>query len=85
MDSIFKTGQAILLDQNLNIINKVPVEKLPEMVNTKFYAIVMDGILTRELYEVLQKTGCEYVVCIEAVQKGEKPKVYTIKDLEKVQ
>ncbi len=88
MNDIFKTDQALLLDENFNILNKVPVEKLGEIIlkhNNVAY-LVIDGILTRELLELIEKsTNIKYVVCIDSIQKSSnKVKIYTISDLDKV-
>ena len=46
----------------------------------------MDGILTRELLELIEKsTNIKYIVCIDSIQKSSnKVKIYTISDLDKV-
>jgi len=87
MEAVFKTEQVILLDGNLNILNKVPVSKLIDALrSSNAFAIVMDGVLTRELLESILKVGSiRYIVCLDAVQKNhDKIKIYTIKDLDKV-
>ncbi len=87
MEAVFKTEQVILLDGNLNILNKVPVSKLIDALrSSNAFAIVMDGVLTRELLESIEKVGSiRYIVCLDAVQKNhDKIKIYTIKDLDKV-
>jgi len=86
MEEIFRTEQAILLNENLDIINKIPITKLPEIIkSSNAYAIVMDGILTRELLEAMNETNIKYIVCLEATQKKhDKIKVYTIKDLDRI-
>jgi len=88
MNDVFKTDQALLLDDNFNILNKVPVEKLGEIIlkHNNLAYLVMDGILTRELLELIEKsTNIKYVVCIDSIQKSSnKVKIYTISDLDKV-
>lgn len=88
MENVFKTDQAVLLDDNLNVINKVPVEKLDEvlMKSQNISYLVMDGILTRELLELIERnTNIKYVICIDSIQKSSnKVKIYTISDLDKV-
>ena len=88
MESVFKTDQAVLLDDNFNIINKVPVEKLDEilMKSQNISYLVMDGILTRELLELIEKnTNIKYVVCLDSIQKSSnKIKIFTLSDLDKV-
>jgi DNA primase len=87
-ENIFKTDQAVLLDENFNIINKIPVEKLDEVLikNPNISYLVMDGILTRELLELIEKnTNIKYVVCLDSIQKSSnKVKIFTISDLDKV-
>ncbi len=88
MENVFKSDQAILLDDNFNIINKVPVEKLDEILikSPNISYLVMDGILTRELLELIEKnTNIKYVVCLDSIQKSSnKVKIYTLSDLDKV-
>jgi len=86
MEKTFKTEQAILLDENLNLINKVPIDKVGNVVkNTRAFALVMDGILTRELLEEVKKTPIKYIVCLDSVQKNhDRIKIYTIKDLDRI-
>jgi len=88
INDVFKTDQALLLDDNFNILNKVPVEKLGEIIlkHNNLAYLVMDGILTRELLELIEKsTNIKYVVCIDSIQKSSsKVKIYTISDLDKV-
>lgn len=86
MEKTFKTEQAVLLDENLNIINKVPIDKVGNVIrNTRAFALVMDGILTRELLEEMEKTPIKYVICLDSVQKNhDKIKIYTIKDLDRI-
>ncbi len=87
MEKIFKTEQAVLLDQHLNVINKVPVNKIQDVLknNNRIFAIVMDGILTRELLEAAEKAGVKYIVCLDTIQKQhDSVKIYTIKDLDRV-
>ena len=88
INDVFKTDQALLLDDNFNILNKVPVEKLGEIIlkHNNLAYLVMDGILTRELLELIEKsTNIKYVLCIDSIQKSSsKVKIYTISDLDKV-
>jgi len=88
MNDIFKTDQALLLDEHFNILNKVQIDKLGEIIlkyNNLAY-LVMDGILTRELLELIEKsTSIRYIVCLDSIQKSSiKVKIYTISDLDKV-
>jgi len=88
MNDVFKTDQALLLDENFNILNKVPVDKLGETIlkHNNLAYLVMDGILTRELLELIEKnTNIKYVVCIDSIQKvSNKVKIFTISDLDKI-
>jgi DNA primase len=87
-ENAFKTDQAVLLDDNFNIINKVPVDKLDEILikSPNISYLVMDGILTRELLELIEKnTNIKYVVCLDSIQKSSnKVKIFTISDLDRV-
>lgn len=85
-EELFKTDQAVLLDENFNIINKIHVQKLPEIIEkTNAAYIVMDGVLTRELLDAAEHTNIKYIVCLESVvKKHPKINIYTLKDLDRV-
>ncbi len=85
LDNIFATRAALLLDKNLNVINKVPVVKLAEVLEktNNVYAIVLDSVITKDLVSLAEKKGIELLVGMDsAVKEGSKVKVLTIKDLE---
>lgn len=87
MESIFKTEQAVILDENYNILNKIPAQKLSETIEKYPNAsyLVIDGILSREFIESILKTNIKYVLCLDSVvKKHPKIKIYTIKDLDKL-
>ncbi|BBL45232.1 DNA primase [Nanobdella aerobiophila] len=88
MEDIFRTDQALLLDDNFNTINKIPVDKLDEMIfkNSNISYITMDGVLTRELLEKIERnTNVKYIICIDSIQKNSnKVKIYTLSDLDRV-
>ncbi len=88
MENIFRTEQAILLDSNFSIINKLPIDKLNINIlkNPNVTYLVMDGILTREMLEEIEKqTNIKYIICLGTVQKSsDKVKIYTLSDLDKV-
>jgi len=87
-EGIFKTNQAVFLDENFNILTKLPVQKISEVIeqypNTAY--IIMDTVLSRELLETLSsKSNVKYIICLDSViKKHPKVNVYTIKDLDKV-
>ena len=86
-ESIFKSGQVVLLDENFNVLTKLPIQKIADIVdqypNTAY--IVMDTILSRELLENLSKGNVKYIVCLDTVVKRHpKIKIYTLKDLDRV-
>ncbi|MEM0379144.1 MAG: DNA primase DnaG [Nanopusillaceae archaeon] len=87
MEGIFKTEQAAILDENYNILNKIPIQKLSEIAEKYPNAsyLVIDGILSREFIETLSKTNVKYVLCLDSVvKKHPKIKIYTIKDLDRI-
>ncbi|MEM4511214.1 MAG: DNA primase DnaG [Nanopusillaceae archaeon] len=87
MESVFKTEQAVILDENYNILNKIPAQKLSETVEKYPNAsyLVIDSILSREFIEAILKTNIKYVLCLDSVvKKHPKIKIYTIKDLDRL-
>lgn len=86
MDSVFKTDQAVLLDENFNVINKIPIQKLNDIIGkmSNVAYIVMDGIVTRELVDSLENTNIKAIAALDSsVKKHQKIAIYTIHDLEK--
>ncbi len=89
-DSVFKTEQALIVDKDLRIINKVPSGKVGNLLQNihgshNIFAIVMDGVITRELIELADSKGITYLIGLDSVSKeGQRVKVFTIKDLDKV-
>jgi len=87
-ESVFKTNQAVLLDENFNILTKLSVQKISEVIeqypNTSY--IIMDTVLSRELLDTIsEKSNVKYIICLDSVtKKHPKVNVYTIKDLDKV-
>lgn len=68
MDNLIGTKGAYLLDENSNILGKVPTTEL--MVTLKslnnVYAIIMDGEIDRELVSVAERAKVKYVVGTES-------------------
>jgi len=86
-EGIFKSGQVVLLDENFNILTKLPIQKISDAVeqypNTAY--IVMDTVLSRELLDNLSKGNVKYIICLDSIiKKHPKINIYTIKDLDRV-
>lgn len=63
-NDLFGTRGAYLLDKNMNIMGKVPVS---ELVNTLgdskgVYAVVLDGIITKDLVSAAEEKDIKYLV-----------------------
>ncbi len=86
LDKIFATRAALLLDKDLNVINKVPVVKLAEALEkaNNVYAVVLDSVITKDLVTLAEKKGIELLVGMDSGVRPEetKVKILTLKQLE---
>lgn len=73
LDNLIGTRGACLLDQNLNVLGKVPTTELNATVKNlnSVYAVVFDGIINRETSEIAQKSNVKYLVAMESKVKSE--------------
>jgi len=58
------TFEAVLLDENLNQVARVPVQELFDKLNELdgVYAVVFDGIITQRVLDMAKKRGIRYIV-----------------------
>ncbi len=83
-EDIVGTRAAYLLDNNLEILGKVPLSELSSsLASIKAYAIVADGIITTQISNNAEDTGVEIIVAKDFVKKGNF-KALTFKELGKV-
>ena len=83
-EDIIGTRAAYLLDNNLEILGKVPLSELSSTLSSiKAYAIIADGIITTQISNNAEDTGVEIIVAKDFVKKGNF-KALTFKELGKV-
>jgi len=88
LDSIFATRAVLVLDKNLNIINKLPITRISdiEKLNTEIYALVLDSIINNDLVNFAKKKKIKVLVGTDSsvsVKGDEEVKIITLKQLEK--
>ena len=73
LDNLIGTRGAYILDQNLSILGKVPTTELNATIKSlkSVYAVVFDGVVTRDTSEVAQKSDVKYLVAMESRVKPE--------------
>ncbi len=71
------TLEAVLYDQNWNVIEKLPVrdlvDKLQSMEYGKVYAVVFDGIITQRLLDVASSRGVKLLIGVRIGNVARKP------------
>jgi len=84
LDSLIGTRGAFILDENLNILGKVPVTELITTLNslkTGVFAVVMDGIITRDMTSIAERINVQYLIGKESKANSARVKVVTEKQL----
>ena len=67
-EDLLGTRGAYLLDENLNILGKVPITELATTVkslNSGIYAIVFDGEVDKTLLQIADRTNVKYLIGME--------------------
>ncbi len=86
LDDLVGTKGAYILDAKLSILGKVPIPELTatlKSLTSGVYAIVLDGIVDKDLVTAAEKSNAKYVIGTEAKTRGVKTKVVTHDILEK--
>ena len=84
LDNLIGTRGAFILDENLNILGKVPVTELVTTLNslkTGVFAVVMDGIITRDMTSIAERINVQYLIGKESKANSARVKVVTEKQL----
>ncbi len=84
LDDLIGTRGAYVLDENLNILGKVPVaELLPTLSNlkTKIFAVVMDGIITRDIASIAERIQVQYLIGRDSRVSSQRINVLTPRQL----
>jgi DNA primase len=84
LDDLIGTRAAYLVDKNMQILSKIPVTEISNMINdfSEVYAIVFDGKINQAIVDLAQQRGIEYLVAMgfkERISSG-KIKILTMKD-----
>lgn len=84
LESLIGTRGAYILDEKLNILGKVPLSELATTVknlNTKVYAVILDGSIDRDLINTLEIANTNYIIGMNARSRSNKLSVLTLNDL----
>lgn len=87
LEDLIGTRGAYLLDRKLSILGKIPVSELDATVkslNNAVYAVVFDGDVTQDLYDVSEKSNVRYLIGMSAknVKATTKTKILTPENLQ---
>ena len=67
-EGLIGTKGACIVDDKIKVLGKVPLTELNstlKSLNTGIYAVVLDGIVEKELVEVAEKSTVKHVVCMD--------------------
>lgn len=84
LDELTGTRGAYILDDELNILGKVPSKELSQTLKSlkKAFAIVLDGEAERGLLSIAERRGVKYIVATKSSLRSRKLKIFTESDLE---
>jgi DNA primase len=84
LDELTGTRGAYILDEELNILGKVPSKELSQTLKSlkKAFAIVLDGEAERGLLSIAERRGVKYIVATKSSLRSRKVKIITESDLE---
>ena len=69
LEDLVGTRGAYILDESLNILGKVPISELATTVkslSTGIYAVVLDGMIERDLVEVAERAHVTFIVAMSS-------------------
>jgi DNA primase len=78
------TRGAYLLDEEMNILGKVPItEIVPTLnsLNSGVFAIIFDGVVDSEITSVAERTNVQYVIGMDSKVSSSRIKILTQKQL----
>ncbi len=79
LEEVLGTRGACFLDEELNILGKVPVKEIASAVRElRAEAVVIDGEINQKLISILQNTGIKYVVGREIKGKIKVPEFMVV-------
>ena len=67
LEDLIGTRGANILDEKLNILGKVPIAELANTISSlgSVYAIVLDGIVDRDLAKAAERIKVRYLVAMD--------------------
>ncbi|MEM2115962.1 MAG: DNA primase DnaG [Candidatus Woesearchaeota archaeon] len=85
LDNLVGTKGAYLIDETNNILAKVPVNELIDVlrnIDKKLNAIILDGVVDRALLSQAEKIGVEFIFAVDSKMKNESKtvKIYTLEE-----
>lgn len=77
LEDLIGTRGAYILDENLNILGKVPISELQSTLKSlnTVYAVIFDGIIDKEILEAAEKANVSYLVAMDNKAKSKSSKV----------
>ena len=68
LDDLVGTRGAYILDENLNILGKVPISELMDTLKSlrSVYAVVFDGVITRDIVISAERSEVNYLVAMDS-------------------
>ncbi len=86
LDDLIGTKGAYILDSKYNILGKVPAKELSATIpglGRMTYAVILDGSVTKEIFEVAEKAKVNYIIGTKSYIKETRTrvKILTTKDL----
>jgi len=84
LEDLIGTRGAYVLDDGLNILGKVPVSELQSTIKslrTGIYAIVLDGVIDKELVSTAERAYIKFLVAMETKAKSNRLTIVTGDDL----
>ena len=78
-DELLGTRGAFILDEQLNVLGRVPVKELESTLQEidGVYAVVMDGEVTQGLAKIADSNGIKYIVAQSAIARPLKARIIT--------
>jgi len=86
LDDLIGTRGAYILDQNLEILGKVPTMELPVTIKSlkNAFAVVFDGVINKDMAMAMDKTSVKYLVAMESRVKEQDGRMLCIGNAELV-
>ena len=84
IEDLIGTRGAYVLDNDLNILGKVPISELVSTIknlNTGIYAVVFDGVVEKDHAAAADKAGIKFMVGMDKKTKSTKTVILTAEEL----